>query len=230
MENENNLISSENENFQLDYTEQNINSNLDFLKWKKSMLEKYGKDAKLFHCIKDKNYFYVPKKEFKYRNICPVCKYGICYFCKSNGQHEGYCCIRYKFYSMLFQDSKIYIEHPESHFYNYCGNSLTFDMFLLLIPVVNIIWMIGLLHSSFYYSLDKFKGQQSIRNQYFQSIEDKHQNILFLLVAINAGFAIFIVIPFWCYALLYSIIVDLLACLLDFYPIKIIAGIFEHAI
>ena len=35
MENENYLVSTENEIFQLDYTEQNINSNSDFLKWKK---------------------------------------------------------------------------------------------------------------------------------------------------------------------------------------------------
>ena len=122
---------------------------------------------------------------------------------------------------MIFEDSMIYIEHPESHFYSYCGNILTFDMLMLLIPIVNIIWMIGLLHSSFYYSLDKFKGQKSSRNQYFQSIEDKHEKILFLLGTINAVFAIFIVIPFWSYALLYSIIIDLLSFLFNFYPIKI---------
>ena len=108
---------------------------------------------------------------------------------------------------MIFEDAKIYIEHPESHVYHYCGNILTFNMLMYLIPIVNIIWIIGLFHSSFFYSLDKFKGQVSIRNQYFQSIEDKHENILFLLIAINATFAIVIIIPFWPYSLLYSIII-----------------------
>ena len=230
MENENYLIRAESNIFRLDYNEQNINSNLDFLKWKKSMLENYGKDAKLFHCLEDKIYFCVSKKEFDYNNACPICKRGICYFCNSNGSHEGCCCIRYKFYSMIFEDSKIYIEHPESHFYSYCGHKLTFDMLMFLIPIVNIIWIIGLLHSSFYYSLDKFKGKEPIRNQYFQSIEDKHEKVLFLLAAVNAGFAIFIVIPFWSYALLYSLIIDLLSFLSNFYPIKILAGVFENAI
>ena len=194
------------------------------------MLEKYGTDAKLFHCIKDKIYFCVSKKEFNYHNTCPICKRGICYFCKSNGYHEGCCCIRYKFYTMIFEDSQIYIENPKGFSYNYCGHIFTFEMLMQLIPIVNIIWTIGLLHSSFYYSLDKFKGQQPIRSQYFQSIEDKHENVLFLLASINAGFAIFIVIPFWSYALLYSIIIDLLSFLFNFYPIKILAGVFEHAI
>ena len=125
---------------------------------------------------------------------------------------------------------KIQIEHPESHIYDYCGKNLTFVMLMLLIPIVNIVWIIGLLHSSFYYSLDKFKGKKSIRNQYFQSIEDKHENILFLLAVVNAGFAIFIVIPLWPYALLYSLIIDLFSFLLNFYPIKILAGVFENAI
>ena len=131
---------------------------------------------------------------------------------------------------MIFEDSKIYIEHPERHFYSYCGKKLTFDMLMFLIPIVNIIWIIGLLHSSFFYSLDKFKGKEQIRNQYFQSIEDKHEKVLFLLAAVNAGFAIFIVIPFWSYALLYSLIIDLLSFLSNFYPIKILAGVFENAI
>ena len=228
MENENYLIRDEKDIFQLDYTEQNINSNLDFLKWKKTIIEKYGTDAKLFHCIKDKIYFYVSKKVFNYHNICPICKKDLCYFCKSNGYYEGSCCIRYKFYFMIFEDAKIYIDHPESHVYDYCGNILTFSMLMLLIPIVNVIWIIGLLHSSFFYSLDKFKGQVSIRNQYFQSIEEKHENILFLLIAINAAFAIFIIIPFWSYSLLCSIIIDLSAFLLEFYPIKILAGVLSR--
>jgi hypothetical protein len=230
MENENYLIRADKNIFRLDYSEQNINSNSDFLKWKKSMLEIYGKDAKLFHCLEDKIYYYVSKKEFNYKNACPICKRGICYLCKSNGYHEGCCCIRYKLYSMIYEDSKIYIEDPESHFYDYCVNNLTFDMLMMLIPIVSTIWIIGLMHSSFFYSLDKFKGKKSIRNQYFQSIEDKHEKILFLLVGVNAVFAIFIIVPFWSYALLFSLILDLLSFLSNFYPIKILAGVFENAI
>ena len=230
MENENDLIRFEENIFRLDYSEQNINSNLDFIKWKKSMLESYGNDAKLFHCLEDKIYYYVSKKDFYYKEACPICKNSICYFCKSNGHHEGCCCIRYKLYSMIYEDSKIFIEHPENYFYSYCGKKLTFDMLMLLIPVVNVIWIIGLLHSSLFYSLDKFKGKEPSRNQYFQSIEDKHESILFLLAAINAGFAIFIVVPFWSYALLYSLIIDLFSFLTNYYPIKILAGVFENAI
>ena len=39
---------------------------------------------------------------------------------------------------MIFEDSKIYIEHPESHFYDFWGNSLTFEMLMLLISIVNV--------------------------------------------------------------------------------------------
>ncbi len=230
MENENDLIRSENNIFRLDYSEQNINSNLDFIKWKKSMLEIYGNEAKLFHCLEDKIYYYVSKKDFHYKKACPICKKSICYLCKSNGYHEGCCCIRYKLYSMIYEDSKIYIEQPERHFYSYCGKKLTFDMLMMLIPIVSIIWIIGLVHSSLFYSLDKFKGKKSVRNQYFQSIEDKHENILFLLVGVNAVFAIFIIIPFWFYALLISLILDLFSFLTNYYPIKILAGVFEYAI
>ena len=83
-------------------------------------------------------------------------------FFKSNGSQEGRRCIRHIFYSIIFEDSKIFIEHPESHFNDFCRNSLTFEILMLLIPIANVIWIIGLLDSSFYYSLDKFKGKKSI--------------------------------------------------------------------
>ena len=230
MENENYLIRADDNIFKVDYSEQKMDINLEFLKWKESMLEKYGSNAKLFHCIKDKIYFYVSKKECNYMKNCPLCNNNICYFCKSNGYHDGYCCISYKFYSMFFVDSSTYFEQYGGYRREYCQNKLSFDMVIQLIPILNIIYTIGSIHSCFYYSLDKYKGLKSNRNQYYQWLEDEHIISLYVLVGFDIGFSFLIVIPFWSYIIFYTIVLDLSSLLLDFYPIKIIAGILFNSI
>ena len=75
--------------FKLDYKEQNLNNNLNFIKWKNEMLEKYGRDAKLFKCVKDNLFFYVSNRDTKGDHLhlgkCPQCQRFICFFCTREG-------------------------------------------------------------------------------------------------------------------------------------------------
>ena len=63
MENESNLINNfdmiEENTFMPEYENQNIYNTQAFKNWQNSNFKKYGKEAKLFHCIYNKIYFYV---------------------------------------------------------------------------------------------------------------------------------------------------------------------------
>ena len=51
--------------FRKEYESQNLNKSIEFNNWKNSMIEKYGRKAKLFYCIFDNIYFYTSNKECK---------------------------------------------------------------------------------------------------------------------------------------------------------------------
>ena len=93
MENESNIIDTINETIQIndnkifkfDYENQQLESNLNYIKWKDSNIKEYGNNAKLFKCKKCKIFFYskyedIIKKPY-YLAPCLICKQYICYFC-----------------------------------------------------------------------------------------------------------------------------------------------------
>jgi len=74
--------------FKLDYAGQKLDNNIEFQKWKQSILIKYDKDAKLFRCIEDNILFYIAYENCRkipiFKGICPICKNQICLFCSYN--------------------------------------------------------------------------------------------------------------------------------------------------
>ena len=77
--------------YKLDYINQAKNTSLNYRKWENSMIEKYGKNAKLFRCPLDKILFYVSYNDYISepisKSIYPICKNQVCYYCsKLNGQ------------------------------------------------------------------------------------------------------------------------------------------------
>ena len=103
--NENNLLEKENI-FIPDYFNQNIQNNNKFKTWENLMLKKYGNNARLFKCTKDKIYFYVSNKDCMeypyYSSKCPICNNVICYYCFRNSTYMRMefckCCIRRRLY------------------------------------------------------------------------------------------------------------------------------------
>ena len=60
-ENESDLVNG----FKMDYRNQILNNNVEFINWKNSMLKKYGNDAKMFKCSKDNLLFFTSKNNCK---------------------------------------------------------------------------------------------------------------------------------------------------------------------
>ena len=85
MENEVEFIDENNkfEIFRPEYENQKIKNNQNFINWENSIFKKYGNDAKLFKCTKDKIYFYTSNKDCMdypfYACRCPECNYFVCY-------------------------------------------------------------------------------------------------------------------------------------------------------
>ena len=112
-EKENNLIESilPDNAFRTEYAFQNLNRNVEFRNWKNKMIQKYGRNAKLFKCTKDNIYFYTSNEDCKsypfYQGLCPCCQRPICYYCHryvEDHYGNGLCCLSRKFYCFFFQD------------------------------------------------------------------------------------------------------------------------------
>ena len=215
--------------YKLDYKGQSINSE-EFKKWKKDMLEKYGKDAKLFKCKDDNILFYITNKECKsipkYKYDCPFCKKSICYFCSKLTNKEdncGRCCIKIRIIN-LFTDSA-YI------FFKGGYDDYKYMRFLLLIPLFNLLYLINMISINLFYGLydkTKEKKESGSTDTYEHRIGylDENKNCLFILIIIlNALCAIMLGI---CFTLLFSYFVSfifLISIIFKEYPSKYIVGI-----
>ena len=85
--------------FRPDYEGQNLKNNLNFKKFKESII-KYGNNSKIFYCKIDKIYFCYNDTQFTIQGTCPICKRNICYFCSTNNWYEN-CCLKNKIYHLL---------------------------------------------------------------------------------------------------------------------------------
>ena len=111
MENESNIIDTINETieindnkiFKFDYKNQQLENNLNYIKWKDSNIKEYGSNAKLFKCKKCKIMFCSKYediiKEPYYLAPCIICKQYICYFCSYSYIHlqehrKIFCCYK----------------------------------------------------------------------------------------------------------------------------------------
>ena len=100
--------------FKIDYKNQILKNNAQFINWKKSMIKKYGNDARLFKCSQDNLLFFTSNNECKNNFFginCPSCKRKICYFCSRFSQNEmfiGNCCLKRGIYYVIFDYGKSY--------------------------------------------------------------------------------------------------------------------------
>ena len=220
--------------YKLDYKGQSIN-NSEFKKWKEDMLEKYGKDAKLFKCKDDNILFYITNKECKsipkYKYDCPFCKKSICYFCSRLTNEKdscGRCCIKIRIINLFTDSGFIFIK---GGYVDY-----KYMRFLLLIPLINLLYLINVISMTLFLGLyDKTKEKNDPGSTYrYKSrieYEDNSNNYLFILIIVlNALCAFMLGI---CFTLIFSyfvIFIFLISIIFKEYPSKYIASIFYYGL
>ena len=155
MENEINVLINQDNNdisnelyFKKDYHDQKIDDkNWNFLKNKQSIITTYGENAKLFQCLKDDIYFFSSEQDCKsypfYRQICPICKKQICFYCskfiyeKDGDIEKGTCCLKRRLKYLFFYDGYIYINHTTQKYINNFYRALMY----FILPIISFIFM-----------------------------------------------------------------------------------------
>ncbi len=153
---ENTDIFMEHENiFQIDYEGQNLQKSEAFIKWQDEMKKRYGNDAKLFKCNKDKIYYYGSIQDCKtiplYKVKCPICKYTNCYYCSRHFRDiydYGNCCIYRKIHCLFFQSKNSFTIDRERNEYTYHQEYIIF-----LLPFISFMFFVELFYIYFYYQL-----------------------------------------------------------------------------
>jgi len=147
--------------------DKNIIKSKQFIDWEKTNLKKYGNNAKLFKCLHKINnvYFYESYDtyiDFYYRGICPICRCNICYFCsraenktrvRNSGQDKVVCCAMRQLYLLLFgrRESRMYIR--KQHW---------IDSWMLLIPGINLFFLIKTFYSILFMDLLKYNKEYNV--------------------------------------------------------------------
>ena len=218
--------------FQLDYLNQNLSGNNEFIKWKNLNIKKYGNNYRLFKCSMDKLLFMTTNSNCKsypfYQCICPKCNNPICYFCSRFGKdsfYSGSCCLRRRIYCMIFEDGLKLIKPLNTADYLPKFEDC-FQVFI--IPIYNLLYFMKEMHGSFFYKLTikKAKPEQS---GYLENYEDYIQRnsyfILQLVAGINIAFAIILSIPLTLVNIYFNIFILIISIPFKLYPLKYILGI-----
>ena len=224
-ENKDNIFTSE-------YKGQSIKNNINYKNWENSMLEKYGKDAKLFHCQEDDILYYVSNKECMeypyYCTRCPKCNYFICYYCETMTNHDkaefGKCCLKRRLYYSFHQDSQEYI-NPIGPFAEYAG---TFHSFIFLIPFVNLVYIIACISTLLFYKLNlKYKDDN---HEYEYRLKDKCFFTFEIFFVLNCLFAIVLSISYILINIYFLLFLWLISFPFKLIPIKYVAGILSRGL
>ena len=136
--------------FKFDYPDQNFDKDIKYQEWKNSMIKKYGKDAKLFKCLKDKIYFYSSYLDCIsspcYRVKCPQCKEYICHFCFYSGKNRKIrCCFKKAIGEQLFYWGFKYIKLIDKEDIEIKKISNNYKILITLIPGLNFLLIMPLL-------------------------------------------------------------------------------------
>ena len=139
---------TENEIFTLDYEDQEIEKNNNFIKWKESMNKKYNGKKNLYKCPYEKHYFYGEIKD--YFILCPSCNKKICPFCYRPIVDSWFaiCCVKRKVYAMHYQGIEFSNSEKESHFYNSGTEILYF-----LLPGISFLFLFAIFFNAFFYKI-----------------------------------------------------------------------------
>ena len=225
LENSEELLSSD--YYKIELSGQNIDDNINFQKWKKDMINLYGKKLILIKCSKDNIMFCVDKTKNinQYRYKCPICNRFICSYCLKPFVES------FEWEDCCFRGRMRTIPHD--------GPEFARDIFaqwieyLLLIPFVSFIYIIGGVLNSLFYQLlkpSKYKEYEYTQN-YSDYFKDKSMITFSILFGIKVLFALSIMISYFPFVFLDGILTILILLIsipyknpYTLYPIKYVFG------
>ena len=214
--------------FKTEYASQNINkNNIEFRNWQNKMIQKYGRDARLFRCIKDNIIFYTSNEDCKsnpfYQSICPCCNKPICYYChryRKDRYENGLCCLSRKLYYFFFKDGLRLI--------NPVGEGTDFDLYLFffLIPGINLLFFMATMHTHLFYklSLSNKKVNNRFLITYYNHLK-RNKMIFQILVGIDIAFSVVLTFSYVLLNIYFIIIMLIISIPFKFYPMKYLFGI-----
>ena len=209
--------------FKPEYEGQNVEESLDFIKFKESMLKKYGKKAKKFYCKIDKIYFFYDYSKYPYEHFkgnCPLCNNGICYFCFESNYDEN-CCFKKKIYHLLNVDAMIFLDNT----YNF-----TDYLLFILVPYLNCLFFCWGIHALIYELKTNIKYYHYRVQRYYTFIQyivgdNKHWNIVGLIIFLDVFSVIILSIPFISLDIFFTLLLLIISIPFKFYPLKYLFGI-----
>ena len=207
--------------YKLDYENQKVDNNINFISWKKSMLKEYGNDAKLFRCQKCNILFYSNnidiKKEPYYSIPCPICKLYICYFCltsfKSYSKNNKIYCCKRRIINICF-----FISGPQYTGYN---NLFDFNIFIFLIPIMNIFGLLVRAYSLLFYSLPLEKSKKNGNLRHHEKSTYSCLQLMSFIIAILLGIQFFFIDSY------HIIFLFLISIPFKFWPLKYYLGVVD---
>ena len=219
--------------FILDYGDQYFRNNIEFQKFEISMKKKYGNNAKLFKCKKDKILFYDNSPNFPfYESKCPKCKKSICYFCSSiNSISQEKCCLTKRIYYMFKVDGFLFFDKYPNQYHK---KNINFNDSLIfcVVPFVNLLYFIGCLHAILFYRL-KCKNQDPNYDylDYDLRLSNSDRNIFFQrsIFLLDAFCSLLLSIPLIILNIYFTIIIIIISIPFKFYPMKYLFGI-HHSV
>lgn len=211
-----------NDCFKMDYANQMLNNNVEFIKWKNSMKKKYGNDAKMFKCSKDNLLFYNSYNDCKnnfYRINCPLCKRKICYFCsRFNGNLKfiGNCCLKRGIYCKFFYHGKVYISK-----YGGVDPPPAFNIKLFFIPFIYFQFFMTLCLKNFFLGLPMKNAEINYEDYY----KTNHEKSYYIILFIYRIFFCYLPIPYILSDFIFHICLLLISIPFKGYPICYYCGL-----
>ena len=219
--------------FKLDYLNQDFNNNIEYQKWKKLMLKKYGRYAKQFKCLKDKIIFYTSyddcRSDPSYKGECPICKQQICYFCSNSNVNENdivICCLRRRINKLLFYDGLRYIKKLNKYDIDKQHLSDHYLFLISFIPLLNWVFCIIKIFEFLYFGQSTKSSKKSGTGRLESHIEQfKRKNYHIYFILISNLISLVICIPCFFYTIYFIFVIILVSLPFKFYPFKYYSGI-----
>ena len=209
---------NQNENiYKLDYENQNIDDNINILKWKQLMLTKNNnnKHLILFKCKKDKILFYDNYYDNHYLGFCPICKKYICYFCSFYNKSKNsdlICCLK------RLINTRFFIYGPKYTKRNDLCSCFSIGLFIPGFSII-LIGMYIIINISEGVAREKSKKSQVLESTY---LEEKS---VFIFTEILMPFVL--LIPFFILNTYFILIIIIISIPLKLIPLKYILGVFD---
>ena len=208
--------------FKLEYPNQKLDNNKEYIKWKQLMMKIYGNNAKEFRCIKDNILYYCNYETFlsnEFNRECPKCKTNICYFCltrkvkKFSFYHS--CCIKKSIYRYIYCHGPRFLKNDDKDLYNVCFIILAF------LPGISLFIIINKLAVALYLEIEIKKLLCDEKRDSYDSYDIIFEKYNFICLP-YLFFIIMISIIFFIYNIYFIIILLLISIPFKCYPIKFI--------